>query len=498
MSDRTESVSVPQAESISALLVKLPWWAAASPTEQSKVSTALAELVAGGDDLADVAEMIGGYESAAAYIADIGLEAEEPKAEQAAAPTADTPIIVVKPEEVEQSEREVAEEVAKAAVKAIVRGERVLLKGHIEGGRLADEYLHRRMVIGNAKGAARAERAAGVTRLEGDLAKWTTNVDVNRTIGLYHANRLLAAGLEKQAERLPMSQFRDGWVRLIERTSKDTVEEQWVLLPGLEQDCKDAFAKGVEEAWSFATVSGAVKTLLATYAERQEAERKAKAEAAKTQLAKAEADRKAQQQQTQQAATDAKVAASAATEAQGDEKATLVANAEAAKAKLVEQQKAEQDRMAAEITQRQAVARSEAEAKAAAKESEKAKLAAKTTEERKAEADLRKAEKEAAKLMEQQECRAPIAKLSDMAKKGNAKDVAEMALELVESNDEPDTVVEELIRLLLASKHTSNPVKRALNAAAILMNPNTTSPAELAAALVSKSRNGTHQAALAS
>src|SRR5262249_61325300 len=81
-------------------------------------------------------------------------------------------------------------------------------------------------------------------------AKWRrTTVPPNRLIGCYHAYRLLAEehGLK---EDMPYGHYRDAWMQLVLRRDRDTPAEHWTLLPGVEPQARDLFARAVADALS--------------------------------------------------------------------------------------------------------------------------------------------------------------------------------------------------------------------------------------------------------
>src|SRR5262245_42154112 len=163
----------------------------------------------------------------------------------------------------EQEAREHAERTRKAAVDAYRKAESALRNGYLESGRLCDQYLQERMALTD-------KRAVGVQALEGELARYSsTVVEVNRLIGVYHAYRLLAVepGLvgtgrkRGPADDVPYGHYRDGYSQLVERVEKDTPREHWILLPGLESECRELFARCTADGLSKGAVQDAVKGL---------------------------------------------------------------------------------------------------------------------------------------------------------------------------------------------------------------------------------------------
>jgi hypothetical protein len=261
-------------------------------------------------------------------------------------------------------------------VKTYRHGEKAYRQGLLQAGRLADEYLDLRMTLGD-------KRAATVQTLEGQLAMWSSaTVDVNRLASCWQAFRLLAEepGLAKAttkgkaapADAVPYGHYRDCWSRLVERQNKDTTAECWVLLPGLETECRAAFVKAVQDGLSKAAVEDAVRLLVPDYAARQA---KATAEAKAAAAAKAAAEQAAAQQASAallQAQAEMAKAQQAVTSAMASEQAACQAVAEKAAADLLARQRAAVQASAAA----EQAAREKAKAEAAAKAAEEARVKA--------------------------------------------------------------------------------------------------------------------------
>lgn len=141
--------------------------------------------------------------------------------------------------------------------------------------------------------ALKHPRANGVQTLVSEFARWSSSpVDgpyVNRLVQCYQASRLLTDGADKAD--VPFGHYRDGWCQLVERVNKDTAEEDWVLLPGMEGECRDCFAEAVKDQWPRETVQTQVKGLLRRYADAQAAAARAKADSQRE--AEREAEEKA-------------------------------------------------------------------------------------------------------------------------------------------------------------------------------------------------------------
>lgn len=361
-----------------------------------------------------------------------------------------------------------------ACTKAYAKGEAAYRAGLLEAARLADAYLHQRMALGDKRADA-----VGLIAM-----RWSehssTLVDqhaVNRAIQTYHAHRLLALeqGLcgegRKQgpADAVPYGVYRDTWARLVERAAKDTPEESYVLLPGLEDRCRAAFAKAVKEGLGRTAVAESAAEIVRDYAKAQaDAEAKRAEEAAAR--AKAEQD----------AATKAAAELKAAQEAQQ-------AAAQEAKAKADEQTAAALVVAEEELRARQ---RAVIEAQARAEAAERERKAAEKSAREQAEAERRAADKaarKAAKREEQagtpstaspreQEGRAPKAdgtavtgNLLRVAEQGTVKDVAAMCVELVTGTGKPEAVLEEVLRQLRAGGHVSKRAVGAIDAALLVL-----------------------------
>jgi hypothetical protein len=149
-------------------------------------------------------------------------------------------------------------DVLKRLVKAYQRGERDYRAGLLTAGRLAQEFITLRLKAG-------AKRAAAVQGVEAQLAPFATDrVDVSRLVRVYMAYRLLCLepGLDKAAVNVPYGAYRDAWCLLVERMHKDTPQECYTLLPGLEAECLAAFADVVANGLGTAEASDRAKSRL--------------------------------------------------------------------------------------------------------------------------------------------------------------------------------------------------------------------------------------------
>jgi hypothetical protein len=368
-------------------------------------------------------------------------------------------------EAAEAAAREEAHATLKAAVRAFAKGERAYRTGLLESGRLADLYVRQRLALGD-------ERAAAVQALEGQLAAYSSGaVDVNRLIACHHAWRLLAEaqGLDKAAEAIPYGHYRDAYARLLVRQAKDTPQESWTLLPGMESECQAIFAAACQAGLSKAAVEEKCQGLLRRYADTQAAEAKARQQAAESEAqAKREAELRARQQ-AEQAEAKAKAATEAAEQASTPEqRADLTQAAEKAREELLAAQRAQ----AMALEQAAEAARRKAAADAQAKAAEQARARAEAKAQAKAVRMASRAEAKGASQPQPPQTAKTVearqgTNLLAAAKAGTAKDVAEMAAELITGSDTPDDVLAELLAMLDGHNALSRPALRAVKAARV-------------------------------
>lgn len=184
-----------------------------------------------------------------------------------------------------------AGQLRKQYLKSYRSGEHEYRKGLMEAGRLAHEYVVVQMRRGQ-------KRDQAVKTIEGDLnAVSTTIVDANRLIRCYQSYRLLceAQGLDKAAADMSYGAYTQGWSRLVEAVQQGRPEENYVLLPGMEQDCLALFADGVKGEWSMDSARTRCGELVlraanAKAAAKAEQDTKAKADADAVNADKAKAD----------------------------------------------------------------------------------------------------------------------------------------------------------------------------------------------------------------
>ena len=441
MSDRTTSVPTPQVE------VPTPQ----TPAQATEQPVAASEVVAQGPSPAQP--------SAAEQTAEQARQAAELAAEQ------------------EAKAREEAASTLKAVVRAYRQGEKAYRAGLLEAGRLADQYLRQRLALGD-------KRKAAVQTLEGQLSQYASDtVDVNRLVGCYQAYRLLAEGLLPGAEQdtkeakaaranvdqVPYGHYRDAWRQLVQRARPDTAEEEWVLLPGLEEQARALYAKAVADHLSLAAVQEQVRGLQRQYADAQAAKARQEAQQAEEQARAKLAEVRAAAEAAEKAEAQARAKAQEAERAKAEEKARLTAEAEQAKAELLARQQALAASHAERAQAEAARARAEQVAQEAAKAAERA--LAKAT--KAAEAATARATAKVTKAGTPSTSPAEKATVSGnllaTAKTGTAKDVAGMCLELITGSDTPDDVLEHLLRQLKDSGQVSGKAKRALDAALLVL-----------------------------
>ncbi len=340
-------------------------------------------------------------------------------------------------EQAEQQAREDAQTTLKAMVKAYRKGESAYRAGLLEAGRLADVYVHQRLAL-------RDKRAAAVQAIEGQLAAWSSStVDVGRLIACYHAFRLLADEPGVKADAVPYGHFRDAWAQLVQRQQKDTADECWVLLPGLEDRCRETFAGAAKDAQGRDAAVDACKGLLREFlaleaekakAEKQRAEQEAAARAeeeAKARQEREEAGRR--MQDAEQAARDT---------ANADTSAAL----ERSRAELLAKQRVEAEAAARAEQAAREQARREQEAKDAADRERKAL-------DRQRKARDRAERKAPVKAPEQGEPKEPATVTGNLlrsAAMGTPKDLADCLVQQARLNSDPLAVLWELGSTLAA------------------------------------------------
>jgi hypothetical protein len=248
----------------------------------------------------------------------------------------------------EAAERE-AEKLAARGIAAYVAGQRAELRQTFEAAGYWHSYLVARMGLATSERGAPAQRAEGVKRLQLELAiKCQRDVRVNDLLRSWAAWRLLAEepGLMGDARKpgsaypIPLHVYRDVWSLLVERAEPDTRREHYVLLPGMEDRCRELFRHAAETGLAKGAADPAVRELVAEHARQQGAARRAEAERLALEQQEAERVRQAAVEQTEKAQEDVLAKTLAATQAAQEEeqRQRAVAEAEAAKQALAARQ----------------------------------------------------------------------------------------------------------------------------------------------------------------
>jgi hypothetical protein len=491
------ALTVEQQAAGAAVASRGPWWAEASPAVRECLAKDAAWVVVR-DGLSEAEYLEGLVEwpdGVLAYLAESGLVPAEvdPVVAAAAAAVAEGEAKAAAAEAEEAAMLAESKAARKAGVAAYRRGEKALCAGRLEAGRQFHRYAVLRMAL-------RFPRSNAVSAVMADLAECSTEV-----VNAEYVNRLMAAGaaatllaevlstagtvaeVAKVLDVVPWTHYRDSWCRVVERVAKDTPQEHYVLLPGLEQECRKAFGNAVTQRLPLATVKDDVQRLCQLHATRQaEAAAKAKA-AAQAEAATARANAEAEQNARlrAEAAAKAAVAAVAAVEHAPEEQRPVLAEAaEQAKAELLACQEAERVAVAESVAKAAAAERErKAAAEAAAAQAKAADKAAKAA---KAAAD--KAEAKAAKGnpatpagaagqtpgLPTVDKRPPAVK--DQLGNATPKDAAVLLLEFVANNDAPEDVLVELVRLYSRSGDCSRTFRAAADSLVMVWERRTKTP----------------------
>lgn len=382
--------------------------------------------------------------------------AAEPIAEDRAAIEAQ---VTIAQDELEKARKDVC--------KMFARAQGDWADGHILTGKGAHHYL----IVWMSPPLSR-DRKKAVANLETDLSNISgLEEDVNREIRCYFANVLLREAQQlakgKHAVAVPYSHWVNAWSQLIRRTNEDTPQETYVLLPGFEEQCLKLFAEEAPKHLSLKELKPKIDKLVYEHSAASVDETmklKAKADDAKEEAQNAEiAARNAVMEAQDKAAILAKEIAAAKS---AEEKATLTASMKAAEQELRQQQREH----------------AEASAKAQAEAREAARIQRELDEQKRREQQsLKRLTKEPATAPKKPDGSADtesravnvIAQAKAMAKKGTAKDVAEMAWELISGSDTPDDVLHELLKLARDSGQLSSKWKRAVMSVLHLADPST-------------------------
>lgn len=337
----------------------------------------------------------------------------------------------------------------------IRRAERGLATSMLQAGKFGYSYLYHHVAAG-------ASRDSGITALQGRWAEYGEDTKANVVIPCYHAYRLLQEEPGLKVE-VAYHLWRDYWRQLVERSmvtmdvggGRTVKQEQWALLPGLEQECKAEFARvaGLGKPDKQAA-SAAVRALVERHeslkadaaklaaAAKQAADTAAKAELDKARIAEAKAEQ------------DAKAAKQAAEQAKDAEKAELTRQAEDAKERLRQSQA---ELVAKHAAATAATAEKDRADKAAAEAerlrqvaADKALKAAKAADGANKPDANKPAGATARPGVEQPACKAPAVDMAAIGKAGSPADAAKMAEEFLLANEDNEGAV---LHLLAGLRH---------------------------------------------
>jgi hypothetical protein len=332
------------------------------------------------------------------------------------------------------------------------------------------EYLLRRMALVPEKGA-RAQRADAIKRLELELAiKCQREVRVSDLLRAWAAWTLLASepGLVGDAKKpgpayhTPLCTLRDLWSLLVDRTDKDTAKERWVLLPGMEDKCRELFRNAVENELARGAAEPMVRELVAEHARQQEAVKRAEAEKARREQEAAEEAREAVLAQTEQAQEVLARTLEATENAQQAEKARLAQEAEKAKRELLAKQQELAKANAAAEARRKAVEQADRQRQEQAERARKAQQRANKDGER---ANGRQRGGDG-------ECRAPRSLLRREDGKEDPVQTAGILLDLIAGCKDPTAVVLNLVLKLEVTREVklSNGMHKVLHVARLALD----------------------------
>lgn len=340
----------------------------------------------------------------------------------------------------EQEQRRQADKVLKLCGRAYAGGEKAYRAGLLESGKLADDYVHRRLTLGDARGAA-------VDTVKLELQRYSSGkVDVNRLIGCFHAYRLLAVetglttkekGKSCPVESIPYGHYKNAWALLVDRVNPGMESEYWALLNGMESDCLEAFRKALDANHSREACEETAKGLLRQHASMMAIQQRADADAARdaADFAKQEAE------EARQALQKATVEATAAPDDTAAQQALATAKTEALQATATEAK--------------------------ASKDASKLERLAESAEEKQERAQEREE-----RIVTRNAEKAPVTRLDNILKTGQAataKDAAEICVGVISGNDEPDSVLEIVLKALAVNTNMSKPAQRACDAAILIL-----------------------------
>ncbi len=356
----------------------------------------------------------------------------------------------------------------RAMKQAYRRGEKAYALGLLGSGMYAHRVVVGKLRLGD-------KRKSGVQLVESTLAPWSSDaVDANRLIRCWAAHHLLGVGQglaepldagkgrkTGPADAVAYGVYRDCWSKLVDRADKDTAQEHYVLLAGLEGECRACFRDATEKGLSKDAVAEKVAQLVADHqrleqerADRAAEEAREKAREAeeatraeRERLAAAEAERKAAEKAAREAEEAARREkdAEARKEAEGKAAAAKAAaeakrRAEEAQRQQMEQQRREEAR--AKEEERKAAAR---QAEAEAERKRLADKAAKKAERKAGEGDRPAGEKPQPSPEARQG-----ENLLRAAAKATPKDLGDMVKGMVQGHEDPQAALYEAVLALAA------------------------------------------------
>ncbi len=265
MVETTTTTATTQVEFVPAAAERVAWWTSLTVQQQSVI---VADYSQSGLPISEYVDALSGFASYAEFVAAAEIEEpvveSEPAAAEPSADVAETTEPIAEATEPAQAEPTVTEQADAAAAvreaelerlrgeakalladagKAFRKGEAEYRRWLMEAGLLSHEDVLRRL-------AQEHPRDNAIKALVGELAESASfPVDagyVNRLIAVSQAWRLLAketglVGTAKKpggADKVPYGTYANAWCLLVQRVNKDTPQEAWALLPGLEEECK--------------------------------------------------------------------------------------------------------------------------------------------------------------------------------------------------------------------------------------------------------------------
>lgn len=356
----------------------------------------------------------------------------------------------------EAREEALAEEVTshiKEAVKAYRKGERAYRAGLLLAGKESHLACRAKLAIN----ATKATRDAVCQAIDGQLAVYATSpVSTSTMIRAWAAWDLLCDSqhLAEKCQHVAYGHYKDAWSLVVQRSSPNTAQESWVLLPGLEEECRAQFlacANGTLDRKSAIEMAQALvhrhQTLVAEQAKAAKAATAAADRAAAETAARAKAEAKAAEEQALAAARDAEIAATQVKDAT-DETARLAALARhEEQVKAAEKARAEADHK--RHTDEQAArdhASAAAEARLATKRAAETE-AARVEADKKARARADKAAGITPDKAPPVETGAPVISPRTYAKM-DPKAFAGMLAALIAGHEKPTSVARELVKAL--------------------------------------------------